>query len=303
MEKLKVGILGGNKIARFLLTKLSEKENRFELYKQNTWNQDFTGVGVLDILWICKSFKSNRKLKKETLKLIAEYSPTLCLIAVPVKPFTVSKLQQTIKDLGLKTNLVLIGSSCPEIIIDWNRYVSMFSLMIGWDLKGSLLLAKTHLVELQIQSYSIEGSFNLEISSLLINSQYLLYNYWEQRKAKIFRYYERKNKEVERNKLESIQYETNEGLMHIQKPNLIMPSLAKDCETLDKNILKLLPNNLRFRFLIKSSKTLEKIKTKIVSRIGFIKLKIKGRSRKIKRIIKHGKLSNSLRNKSSKKTL
>jgi len=305
MKKLKVGILGHSKEARFLLNKFADRQERFEIYRHNTWDNEFVDVGILDILWICKEFKSNRQLKKKIIKLVVEYNPTLCLIAVPVKPFTTLKLQKIIEDLGLKTNFIFVSSSCPSVLIDWNRYVSVFSFLIGWDLDKSLVLVKVHLSELGIKMRSIKGSFNLEINKLLINSSYLLYNYCEQQRKKIFKSYERKNIEVDRETYDNIQFEINEGLIEIQKPNLIIPIIAPDSVVLNQRFLKFLSNSFKLRFLIYSSRLFEEIILRIKNSFELIRLRIKGRVNKlIRSVYKYVyKLSNSVHSKSKQKKL
>ena len=303
MKKLKVGIVGANKISRLIVSKFIEKENRFEVFKNNTWQQDFDDIGVLDVLWMCKEFKSNKRLKKETIRLIAEYNPALCLISVPVKPFTILKLQKIIKTLGLKTSLVYVISSCPDAIIDWQRYAPVFRLLVGWDLSGALLLTKTLFTDLTLPIRTIEGSFNLEISKLLLNSNYLLYNYIEHQRKRIFRFYERKNKSIEREAFQDVQFETSEGLIEIQKQNLILPSVKSDLEKLQNGFLGHLSRTLKLRFLISTYVILERFKLRLQNKFELIKLKVKGRLNKLKRKNKHDKLSNSLRSKSKQKTL
>jgi hypothetical protein len=282
MKKLKVGILGSNKISKLLLNIFSEKQNRFEIFQNNNWNQEFVDVGVLDILWICKEYNSNRKLKRDIIRLVGEYNPTLCLVSSFTKPFTILELQKEIKKLNLPTKFVYAFSSCPDILIDWNRYAKAFSFLIGSDSDGSLLLAKTHFTELSIPIRIIKGSFNLEISRLLLNCNYLLYNYIEKQRKKIFKYYERKDYNVERNVFKDIEFETNEGLIEIQKQNLILPSAETDIVILNYNILKLLSNSLKIRYLILTSKLLDKIKIYLWSRYNLIRLRIKGRINKLK---------------------
>jgi len=303
MKKLKVGILGNTKLSHFILEKLNKNKNRFEVFKHNAWDQEFIDIGALDILWVCKLFKSNKQLKKNIISLIVEYNPTICFISNSVKPFTTLELQNKIKELGLKTHLIYTDSSCPEVLLDYQRYIHAFNLLIGWDLKGSLLLAKTHFSELQIPIRSIKGSFNLEISKLLINYNYLLYNYCEQQRKRIFRKYEYKNKDIDRNVFEDIMFEVNEGLIEIQKPSLILPTINQDIKIGNKECLKFLPNSLRFRFLIYSDKKTNELKNRIKNVFRLMWLKVKGRINIIKRKFQHAKLSNSLRSKSRKKTL
>lgn len=303
MKKLKVGILGSGKLVNFLSQKFFEKRNQFEVFKHEKWNHDFVEVGVLDILWICKEYKSNKELIKKIVNLIVEYNPTLCILAVPVKPFTTLKLQKTIKNLGIKTNIIYISSACPEILSDWNRYVFAFNFLIGWDSKGSLLLAKAHLIDMGISFRVIKDSFNLEICRLLINSNYLLYNYIEAQRKKIFGYYERKNRNVDRDIFQDIEFEINEGLMEIQKSNLVLPSIKSECEIMNSKFLKHLSNSFKFRFLIYSFRLFEKIKLLIKNKSELVRLKIKGRVNKYIRRNKHGKLSNSISSKSKQKEL
>lgn len=298
MKKLKVGILGNTKISHFILQKLNKNKNRFEVFKHNSWDQEFIDIGALDILWVCKLFKSNKQLKKNVIRLIAEYNPTICFISSSVKPFTTLDLQNQIKELGLKTHLVYADSSCPEVLLDYQRFIHAFNFLIGWDLDGSLLLAKTHLSELEIPIRSIKGSFNLETTKLLINYNYLLYNYCEQQRKKIFRYYEYKNNGIDRNVFNDVMFEVNEGLIEIQKPNLILPVINQEILIGHKEYLKFLPGSFKFRFLIYTNKELYELKIRVRNIIKLIWLKVKGRINKYKRKFQHDKLSNSVRSKS-----
>lgn len=195
MKKLRVGILGAQlRSARIIASFYEALPERFELYLQSKDKGNFNEVGIFDVLWICDSYNSKRQFERNLMKVLIEYNPLLCILAVRTKPYMTQKIQKKLKLMNLQNiKIVYAPLFCSTLMKDWDRYIRAFPMLIGYDEYSSWRLARIHMNEIGFRCHPVHPSVNLELGKLLIDSTYLLYNYWEQEKKRIIRKIESKD--------------------------------------------------------------------------------------------------------------
>jgi len=262
MEKLRVGILGADsRQARIIISYYETLSNRFEFYLQFKNKSNFDEAGIFDVLWVFDDYSSLRLFEKNIIKVLVEYHPLLCILAARIKPFTTQRIQNKLKLMNLG-NIKVVYSPifCSGLLIrDWEKYIHAFPMLIGYDDKSSFKLAQIHLNEIGFKCYSVTPSVNLEISKLLIDYSYLMYNNWEQEKKKIIRRIELKNQNKLSEAVNDIFQLHNIALIEVGRQDLRLPSLKPWTFSLEdlKRFLAISPIKLKATKMILKSNRLQ----------------------------------------------